>query len=56
VKEPIEAYETSFEETNLIFSRMKANLEFVQSSHHKVDKNKSKYTKYLQETNVVIKA
>jgi hypothetical protein len=56
VKEPIEAYDASFEETNLIFSRMKAHLEFVQSSHHKVDENKSKYTKYLEETNVVIEA
>jgi hypothetical protein len=28
----------------------------VQSGHHRVDQKKSKYTKYLKETNVVIKA
>jgi hypothetical protein len=56
VKEPIESYDASFEETNVIFSTMKAHLEFVQSGHHRVDQKKSKYTKYLKETNVVIKA
>jgi hypothetical protein len=35
---------------------MRRNLEFVQSSHHKVDEKKSKYTKYIEEKNVVIKA
>jgi hypothetical protein len=33
-----------------------AHLEFVQSSHHKVDEKKSKYTKYIEETNVFIEA
>jgi hypothetical protein len=53
VNEPIEGSDTSFEERNLIFSRMKANLEFGQNSNHKVIKKKSKYTYHLEEKYVV---
>jgi hypothetical protein len=55
VNEPIEDSETSFEERNHIFSRMKANLEFWKISIIKrlrVIKKKPKNTKHLEETYV----
>jgi hypothetical protein len=41
VNETIKGNDTSFEERNLIFSRIKANMELWQKNHHQVIKKKS---------------
>jgi septal ring factor EnvC (AmiA/AmiB activator) len=52
-KAPIEDSDASFGERDHILSKMKANLDYVQSSHHRMKKKKSEYTKYTEENDAV---